>query len=291
MKQFMQVDVFGTKPYMGNPVAVVFDADKVSDNEMQSIARWTNLSETTFIQTATNDEADYLIRIFDTNTELPFAGHPSIGTAHAAIEAGLVESTATTIVQQCGAGLIRLTIEGEGSNRRIYVTGPKPILKSLPPQEEQELASSLRLSSNEASSPMIVDVGARWLTFELSTENEVRDRVPNLKAVTDVSEKYSLTGVTIYAISDREQYQVCLRAFAPTGWSVEEDPVCGSGNICVAAHLSHSGRLKIVGNQYVANQGRDMGRDGQVSVLVSEGGDEITVGGTAVTCISGQIEI
>ena len=291
MNRFMQVDVFGTKPYMGNPVAVVFDADNLSDNEMQAIARWTNLAETTFVQTATNDEADYRIRIFDTQTELPFAGHPSIGTAHAAIEAGLVDSTTTTILQQCGAELIRLTVEGEGSNRHIYVTGPKPILKALPCQEAQEIASSLGLSSHEASSPMIVDVGARWLTFELSSETEVRDRVPNLKAVVDVSEKYSLTGVTTYAISDREQYQVCLRAFAPNGWSVEEDPVCGSGNICAAAHLSHSGRLQIIGNQYVANQGRDMGRDGQVSVLVSEGGDEITVGGTAVTCISGHIEI
>ncbi len=290
MNRFMQVDVFSSTRYSGNPVAVVFDADKLSVNEMQTIARWTNLSETTFVQSPTDRDADYRVRIFSPQAELPFAGHPSVGTAHAVIEAGLIGSTATNIIQQCGAGLISLTVEGEGTNRKIFVTSPKPTFKPLPVDEERGLGSLLGLPSIEGSSPLVIDVGARWLTLELPTESTLRNELPSMGAIVDLSDQYSLTGLTVYALVDDENFQVCVRSFAPAG-GVQEDPVCGSGNVCVAAHLHQSGRLELVGSRYTASQGREMGRDGYVTVQVSAGGEEISIGGRAITCVSGHIDI
>jgi len=291
MHTFQQVDVFCSSPYSGNPVAVVFEADCLSVEAMQSVARWTNLSETTFVQSATESSADYQVRIFTPRAELPFAGHPSIGTGHAVIESGFVDAHKTKLVQQCGAGLIELKVDGTGEERQIFVAGPKPAIDTLPDKEQDALSSALDLLSTECEESFIIDVGPRWLTLELASEESVRGCTPNFRVITEISTRNNLTGLTIFSLADKkERYQVCVRSFAPAA-GIDEDPVCGSGNICVGTHLHHTGRLPLVGQRYVASQGREMGRDGYATVLVEQSGEKISVGGKARTCLAGSIDI
>lgn len=290
MKPFKQVDVFCARPYSGNPLAVVFDADDLSAEQMQAIAFWMNLSETTFLQSPTVSDADYRVRIFSPSAELPFAGHPSVGTAFAAIDAGMIDADATQIVQQCGAGLIRLSIESEGDDRTVFVTSPTAKLAPVPLSELDELPSITPAALADDAQALVVDVGARWLTLELPTEASLRGAQPETESLMELSRRYSVTGLTIFALSENDGYQVAVRSFAPAH-GIAEDPVCGSGNVSVAAHLLHTGRISRTGARYTANQGREIGHDGLVRVEVADGGNAISVGGHAMVLISGDISL
>lgn len=286
--RFMQVDVFTNVPYRGNPVAVVLDAAGLGTDQMQRIARWTNLSETTFVVPRTSDEADYRVRIFTPACELPFAGHPTIGTAHALLEAGLVTPRAGALVQECGAGLVRLEV-GEDAvlGRSIGFELPPPVLRELTDARADELAMVLGTALSPAARPQLVDVGPRWVVAQLPNAAAVLAATPDLQRMKALDLALGSTGVVVFGEHPPGGVaKVEVRAFAPSS-GIDEDPVCGSGNGCMAAFIRASGMLAGYGERFVASQGRAIGRDGRVRIEI--GSDRIRVGGAAVTCIEGAI--
>lgn len=271
--RFKQVDVFTDTPFFGNPVAVVIGAEGLDTQAMQRIAGWTNLSETTFL--LKSSKADYRLRIFTPRQELPFAGHPTIGSAHAAMESGFVPKR-KRLVQECGAGLIELSVEDEG---RIFLTGPPAKVQRLDKQ-----IPSIPLAP--ASAVMKIDVGPVWVVAEMSDAGALAALKPDITALAEWSESLHVTGTTVFAPSGDSSSQIHVRSFAPAH-GVPEDPVCGSGNLSVAAFLRETQQTHRFGNDYLARQGMQLGRDGRVSVRV--GKDRLEIGGYAVTCVEGTL--
>lgn len=285
-RRFKQVDVFTCRPYFGNPVAVIIDADGLSAEEMQRIATWTNLSETTFVLPPTTPEADYRLRIFCPTDELPFAGHPSVGSAHAVLESGLLPAGTRAFRMECTAGVLPLSVAGEGAERQIFVEAPEPRLIAFGDDSAERLAGALGDAFSGA--PLTVDVGPRWLIVPFADGDRVRRLAPDQAALAALSRELQLTGVTVFGIEQGGDAAVRVRSFAPAV-GVPEDPVCGSGNVSVAAYLAHTGTLASIGETYTACQGNEIGRDGRVQVRVAEGGRRVQIGGAAVTAIDGTI--
>ncbi len=271
--RFKQVDVFTAKPFLGNPVAVVIGAEALGTAEMQRIAGWTNLSETTFLLKSSN--ADYRLRIFTPRQELPFAGHPTIGSAHAALESGFV-SRNTRLVQECGAGLIEISVEDDG---RIFFKGPAPKI--------QRLDSAIPSVPLKPASPVLkIDVGPVWVVGEMIDAPALAALKPDMNALAEWSLSLGITGTTVFARSGESSSAIHVRSFAPAH-GVSEDPVCGSGNLSVGSYLRSTKEASRIGETYVARQGMQMGRDGRVEVRIRE--DHIQIGGHAVTCVDGTI--
>ncbi|TAK85479.1 MAG: PhzF family phenazine biosynthesis protein [Betaproteobacteria bacterium] len=264
---FKQVDVFTDKPFSGNPVAVVIGAEGLDAAAMQRIARWTNLSETTFL--LKSDVADYRLRIFTPAQELPFAGHPTIGSAHAALESGLIRKTKFT--QECGAGIVELALE-EG---KVFVKGPKPKIADV----RKKLPFATKL--------LRIDVGAVWVVGEVGDSKRLAELKPDMESLAAFSIDHEAAGVTVFAPSPDDAAAMHVRSFAPAH-GIPEDPVCGSGNLGVAAYLQATDQIARFGNRYVARQGMQVGRDGRVHVRVDAEG--IRIGGAALTCIEGALK-
>jgi PhzF family phenazine biosynthesis protein len=278
---FRQVDVFTRVPFQGNPVAVVLDADDLTTARMQAIAGWTNLSETTFVCRPSSPEADYRLRIFSPRRELPFAGHPTIGSAHAVLEHGLKPREGDRLVQECAKGLVTIRLEGE----RRFLALPAPAIRVPDAAQCAQVAAALGVRPAELQRAAVVDVGPVWFTVQLASGARVVALEPDLAAVAALSTP-GLTGVVAFglygpgAAADLE-----VRAFAPAH-GVPEDPVCGSGNGCVAALVRRDGLLGRA--SYAASQGCRLGRDGRVEVRFDADGT-IWLGGHAVTCVAGAL--
>lgn len=285
MRNFKIVDVFTSTPFRGNPVAVVLEADGLSDDEMQSIAAWTNLSETTFHLRPTTSEADYRLRIFSPRSELPFAGHPTLGSAHALLEAGLIAPKGGKVVQECGKGLIVLSIGSIGDDRILSFELPAAGIRVLTDRESGRLEAILGMPIATGTQPALVDLGARWIVAELVDAAAVLKVRADLAASTVFDTELQVTGTTIFGRYDTGPTNIEVRSFAPT-CGVTEDPVCGSGNGAVAAYMLHRGTLKD-GGAYVAAQGKCIGRSGIIRVSVT--GSQVFVAGSAVTAVSGSI--
>lgn len=278
---FQQVDVFSAVPFKGNPVAVVLDDNGISAEQMQAIANWTNLSETTFVCKPTDPRADYRLRIFSPRNELPFAGHPTIGSAYAVLQNGLKPKTEGRLVQECGKGLVSIHIDGD----RLFLTLPKPVLRDIPDGELAEVAKALGVPMRNVRARATVDVGVAWMTLQLSDAEEVRRLQPDMARLAALTPP-GVSGVTVFGLAPAGTGpQIEVRSFAPSE-GVPEDPVCGSGNGCVAALVR---QFWLIGESaYVASQGHCVGRDGRVEVRFREDGT-ILLGGHAVTCIQGTL--
>lgn len=274
-RAFKQVDVFTAVPYRGNPVAVVLDGEGLTDAEMQTFANWTNLSETTFVLPTSDPGADYRVRIFTPKAELPFAGHPTLGTAHAVLEAGLAAAKDGRLVQQCAVGLVDLTV-GEGG---LSFKLPRYALSELSDPEATAWIGAAAKGGAQA-----VDVGPVWLVAELAEVSALEDLNHDPARLTRYYEATGMTGATLFAVEDE---RVVVRSFAP-GDGIPEDPVCGSGNAAVAAFRLLAGQIG-AGDRYVASQGRQVGRDGYVRVHID--GSDVHVGGQCVTCIEGAVTL
>jgi len=266
---FKQVDVFTDEPFLGNPVAVVLGADALDSATMQRIACWTNLSETTFL--LKSEVADYRLRIFTPNMELPFAGHPTLGSAHAALESGFVPSK-SRLRQECAAGIFDLSVE----DGKIFVKGPTPKITPVEPIPGIEVLAP----------PLRVDVGAVWVIGEVADASALAALKPDMARHAEYGVRHSLAGVTVFARSTDGETAIHVRSFAPAH-GIPEDPVCGTGNISVAAYLNSRNELSRFGKSYVARQGMQMGRDGRVFMRVEP--DGIRLGGHAVTCVDGTL--
>ena len=283
---FKQVDVFTAVPFKGNPVAVILDGKGLTDAQMQRIANWTNLSETTFVVPATDPLADYRVRIFTPGSELPFAGHPTIGTAHALLEAGMIHAKEGALVQQCGAGLVRLKVErADDGTQWIAFDLPEPSFTALDEGQTQELEAILGTPLDHAAAPCLVDVGARWVVAQLPDARMVLAARPDLQRMKVQDEKGKYTGVVIFGLHDRDaRARIEVRAFAPAH-GVAEDPVCGNG--AVAAYIRRTGQTGTFGTGFLAIQGAALGRAGVLRLTIAD--DVIRVGGNAVTVIDGTL--
>ncbi|NYD42194.1 PhzF family phenazine biosynthesis protein [Nocardioides panaciterrulae] len=287
MRRFSQVDVFSAEPMLGNPVAVVHGADGLSTEEMARFARWTNLSETTFLLPPTRPGADYRLRIFTPGGELPFAGHPTIGSAHAWLEAGGVPASEDAVVQECGAGLVQLRREAAAGGRLAFAA--PPLVRSGPVSDDHRRAicRALRLTDAEIVDTAWVDNGPGWVAVLLEDADAVLAVRPDYAAFGDleiglVAPYRKVGGVGRSEASAAADVEV--RAFVPT-MGIGEDPVTGSFNAGVAQWLAGD-RLP---TSYVAAQGTVLGRRGRVHVSVEDG--VVWVGGDARTTVSGEVDL
>ncbi len=272
MRRFKQVDVFTSRPFFGNPVAVVVDAEGLDSAAMQRIAGWTNLSETTFL--LKSDNADYRLRIFTPRQELPFAGHPTLGSAHAAIESGFAAPKGGRLRQECGAGVLELAVEG----KTLSVKAPPAKVSPL-----DNVGSGFGVPLAPGTRLLKIDVGPIWLVGEMTDAAALAAFEPDMTALAEWTNSLHATGVTVFAPSGEPGCAFHVRSFAPAH-GVPEDPVCGSGNISVAAYLRHAKRAP---QSYSTRQGMQLGREGRVSLRLE--GNDIWLGGEAVTCVEGKL--
>ncbi|MGW1146246.1 PhzF family phenazine biosynthesis protein [Streptomyces sp. NPDC002454] len=275
-RPFAQVDVFAETPYRGNPVAVVLGGDGLSDADMARLAAWTNLSETTFVTTPSCAEADYGLRIFTPGGEIPFAGHPTLGSAHAWLEAGGVPRTPDGPVQECGAGLVEVRRSGTGLGFRA------PALRRKGPLDGallDRIARGLRIDRGRITAHQWADNGPGWAVVRLSSAAEVLALEPDDHRMADLM----LGVVGPHPEGSPLRYEV--RAFAlPAG--VREDPVTGSLHAAIAQWLLAEGTAP---RSYRAGQGSRLGRQGVVTVRAD--GEDVWIGGTSITCVHGTIHV
>jgi len=272
-RRFHQVDVFAAEATKGNPLAVVHDAAGLDDTQMAAFARWTNLSETTFLLPPTEAGADYRVRIFTPGGELPFAGHPTLGSAWAWLAAGGTPREAGFVVQQCGIGLVRLRQAGG----RLAFAAP-PLLRSGP-ADAPTLAQAVRalgVAAEDVVGHQWVVNGPEWLAIRLRTRAQVLALKPDMAAMGRLK-------LGVVAVDDDGETAAEVRAFVP-GIGVAEDPVTGSLNAGLALWLIGSGVLP---GRYVAAQGTALGRAGRVHV--ERDGDTVWIGGEVAPCIEGRV--
>jgi PhzF family phenazine biosynthesis protein len=288
--RFKQVDVFTSRPFLGNPVAVVLGADGLDERQMQSIAAWTNLSETTFVMQPTNPEADYRLRIFSPAGELPFAGHPTVGSAHAVLESGVVGQGASSLCQECIAGVLPLRVEGSGPERKIFVQVPETRLKRDLAGQEQLISQILGAPVASSPAPRALDVGPIWVVAQIEKTETVRGLEPDMAAMAKFSRELGVSGITVFSLDEDGDAAAHVRTFAPA-MNIPEDPVCGSASATIGAYLAQTGLLAQTGERYAVSQGTELGRDGRIFVSVQEDGRRIEIGGCAVTVVDGTIEV
>jgi len=306
-RPFQQVDVFTAVPYRGNPLAVVLDGSDLDDAELQRFAQWTNLSETTFLLPPTDPAADYRVRIFTPGSELPFAGHPTIGSCHAWLRAGGTPKSGDRIVQQSAVGLVPIRRDGE----RLAFAAP-PVKRSAPsPSVLARVAAALGLKAAQIRGAQMLDNGPVWMGLLLDEVDTVLALKPDHRALKELRQKVGVAALTNSADAAQETEEAPaligrsnrearafgaraqpasvgleVRAFAaPIG--VEEDPVTGSFNASIAQWLIADGHVP---ERYVAGQGQCMGRDGRVHIERDADG-QVWVGGDAVTCIEGSAHL
>lgn len=286
-RRFSQVDVFGSGPCSGNPVAVVLDAGEMGDEEMQRFARWTNLAETTFVLPPARAEADYRVRIFTPVLELPFAGHPTLGTCHAWLQGGGEPRNSGEIVQECEAGLVRIRPKESSPRSSPRIPGTSALAFAAPPlvrsgpasgEDVAKVAAALGVDADEMLAVEWVDNGPGWIAALFESAERVLELKPGAL-------DFDLGAVGFHPPGSEAAIEI--RAWAPVNGLAAEDPVTGSLNASVAQWLLGNGRLTA---PYLATQGTAIDRAGRIEIS-QDGDGTIWVGGRAETVISGSVEI
>jgi PhzF family phenazine biosynthesis protein len=285
-RTFQQVDVFTATPYRGNPVAVVLDGQGVADADMQHFTNWTNLSEATFVLPPTHAAADYRLRIFCPGRELPFAGHPTLGSCHAWLQAG-GQPKGEYVVQECGVGLVKLKRDGD----RLAFAAP-PLRKGGPLDEADLalIARGLGIARADIVGHSWCDNGPNWRGVMLASAEQVLALKPDAAILAGLDVGVVGPRGKVGVIGSRAGDDECafeVRAFFPSNNGMAEDPVTGSLNAALAQWLIGAG---IAPERYVAAQGTALGRAGRVHVERDARG-EIWIGGASVTCISGRVRL
>jgi PhzF family phenazine biosynthesis protein len=289
-RPYKVVDVFTARPLLGNPVAVIMAAEGLDNQQMQAIANWTNLSETTFILPPKTTAADYRLRIFTPRSELRFAGHPTLGSAHALLESGYVPKRADgKLVQECAVGLVEVAIEAEASGQKLSFSLPAAKMIDLSAVTVAKLTEIIGRPIDLNAPPAVVDVGAIWMVVSLEDAEAVKAVQPDFAKLAKLELQLGVTGLIIFGKHRHGEAAIEIRAFAPS-CGVNEDPVCGSGNGCAAVFQWQRGLLAAEGQSYLATQGGAVGRDGRISVSVDRNGN-VEIGGSCVTCVEGSVVI
>jgi len=279
-RRFQLVDVFNDGPFSGNPLGVVFDADDLDSESMQRITRWLNLSETTFVLSPTTDKADYRVRIFTLDREMPFAGHPTLGSCHAWLTAGGKPRNDSAIIQECGAGLVPIR---RSSTTTLAFAAP-PLIRSGPVEEAKlvEIAHALKIERSQIVDAQWADNGPGWIVLLLESAQAVLD----LEPVREHPTRLDVGIVGPYPVGTQPAFE--LRAlFSDQHGGLREDPVTGSLNASTAQWLFASGRA--TGN-YTASQGTRLGRSGRIYIERDADGT-VWVGGKTTTLFAGESTI
>jgi PhzF family phenazine biosynthesis protein len=281
-RAFKQVDVFTATPYLGNPLAVVLDANGMSDDAMQHFAQWTNLSETAFLLTPADDAADYRVRIFTPGGELPFAGHPTLGSCHAWLEAGGKPRSREFAVQECKTGLVRIRRE---DSRLAF--GAPPLKRSAPGAAMlPQVAAALGLKASQVIAAQTLDNGPAWIALLLDNPQTVLKLSPDHVALKHLGVKVGVAAIYEGPADAANAPLLEVRAFAAAS-GIPEDPVTGSLNASLAQWLIDEGHLPA---RYLAAQGACLRRAGRVHIEQDQRG-QVWVGGESVTCISGTVSL
>jgi PhzF family phenazine biosynthesis protein len=275
-RRFHQVDVFTSTPMLGNPLAVVHDAEGLGDDRMAAFARWTNLSETTFLLPPTDPAADYRVRILLPNGELPFAGHPTLGSCFAWLPAGGVPRRREEVVQQCGVGLVRIRRDGD----RLAFAAPPTQVEAVDPSLLERVVVALGLPPGRVRSAAWLTNGPRQLALELDEAHSVLSMTPDHAALATLCDVGVVGRHPAGSDIDLE-----VRFFVPL-LGVPEDPVTGSFNASIARWMMADGRMP---RRYVARQGKTMGRDGRIHL--HDDGDQLWVGGEVIPLVEGMVAL
>ena len=287
-RPYLQLDVFADRPGAGNPLGVVFDAADMDVAAMQAYAAWANLSETIFFLPSTTPAADYRIRIFTPRQELPFAGHPSVGAAWAALEAGWLPPREGGLVQECAAGLLPVRIEQRDGLCVPHVR--TPYASRVDAGDAHHIAVALALHGLPLGelAPALWNNGPYWWLVELTDDDAVRRMQPDLAAITSLTMASSAVGLAVFGRGQHADHELAVRAFCPAD-GIPEDPVTGSVNASIAALMHATGTLPGTSGRYIASQGRELGRDGRVEVQVDAEG-EVWIGGQVQAVIRGRVD-
>lgn len=287
--EFLQLDVFADRLCDGNPLAVVIGAEALDSTTMQDLARWTNLSETAFLLPPTQAQADYRVRIFTPRQELPFAGHPSVGSAYAAIEAGVVDALKRELVQECAAGLLSVRVVGQGAARIIHVQAPPATLDDVDGELCAQLATALQVNLARAQTSH-VNNGPHWIVCDLIDAAPVRALTPDMGALAKLSLQHDAVGVAVFGRESSGDAAMAVRAFCPAD-GIAEDPVTGSANAAIMAWLGSGDDSHGYGLNYRASQGREVGRNGFVEVARDPVSGAVSIGGACVIGIRGTLQL
>ena len=287
-RPFVQADVFADRPGAGNPLAVVLDAAGLDDAAMQAIARWTRLPETTFVLPPTRPGASYAIRMFSPKKEVPFAGHPSVGTAHVVLEAGLAEPRQNLLLQEGVAGLLPLRVDMDAGVRRIAIRTPRAQLVETAEARGARLAEALDWLPAGELPPALMDGGRRWWLAEARDEASLRSALPDWESIAALARATASMGVLAFARCHGQDYQVAARAFVG-GPALFEDAASGAANATLAAWLALRDALPGSGGHYQVSQGREVGHDARLHMQVDADG-EVWSGGQVVSVGRGTID-
>jgi len=283
---YLQLDVFPARRGGGNPLGVVVDARGWSAADMQAFAAWTNLVETTFLLPSSRAEASYRVRIFTPTREIPFAGHPTIGSAHAALVTGFVKSANGMLVQECAAGLLPIKIEGNDFERELFVQAPAARVADFTRTHPDYLAAALDGQTLGTLPPALIEGGRRWWVAEFAEEAGVRSWQPDHAAISALARADDCLGLCVFARCRNTNYDLVVRAF-PAGVGIVEDPASGAANGLIAAWIAHSERSGALSRGYRVSQGREIGHDAAITVRIEEG--DVWVGGRTDIVVDGTL--
>lgn len=286
-RPFVQLDVFAERPGVGNPLAVVLDAEGLSDDAMQAIARWTRLPETTFVLPASDSDSSYRLRMFSPSREVPFAGHPSVGTARAVLDAGLATPRDGLLIQHGIAGKLPLKVSGEAENPSIAIRTPRAHLVETAAADDPRFGSALAALPLGALPPALMDGGRRWWLVEVADEASLRAASPDWPAISALAQATGSMGICAYARSQNADYELAVRAWVGAGRAFE-DAASGAANATLAAWLAQQNALPGEQHSYRVSQGREIGFDAQLILSLDEAGD-VWSGGKVTRIIQGEI--
>ena len=284
---YLHLDVFAASRSGGNHLGVVTDARGWSDTAMQRFARWNNLVETTFLLPPSDPRASYRVRIFSPKREIPFAGHPSIGSAHAVLECGLAKPVDGLLWQECLAGVLPIRVEGEGAARHLLLQAPAAHIVNQGSDAHPLLTVALDGLSLRPLPPALVEGGRRWWLAELGDETELRQWQPRHAAIRALAEASHSMGLCVFARSTHADYQLVVRAL-PAGVGIVEDPASGAANGLIAEYIASCEPSSPLAKAYVVSQGREIGYDAQLYARIIDG--RAWVGGCTNTMLEGRLQ-
>jgi PhzF family phenazine biosynthesis protein len=285
--RYLHLDVFAATLGGGNHLGVVIGADNWSTAQMQRFARWTALVETTFLLPPTDPKASYRVRIFTPHKEIPFAGHPSIGSAHAALECGLAEPSEGLLWQECGAGVLPIRVEGSGANRELLLQSPGERVLDTGRAAHPLLPAALTGIELGALPPALIDGGRRWWLAEVADEASLRKWQPDHAAIGTLAQASDSMGVCAFARGKHHDYQLVVRAL-PAGVGIVEDPASGAANGLIAAYIARTEPQGALARGYHVSQGREIGHDARLVVQID--GAAIWVGGRSHIVTDGTLD-
>lgn len=286
--RYQQLDVFAARVGGGNPLGVVLDGADFDTATMQRLAAWTNLVETTFLLPPSSPQASYRVRIFTPSKEIPFAGHPSIGSAHAALDAGIAIPQNGQLVQECGAGLLPIRVEGNGAARRLSIQAPAASIVRDGEVAAATLAPLLAGVEPGALGAALIEGGRRWWVAELADPHALRGWAPPHAAIAELAHASDSLGLCVFAREPSDTHDVVVRAF-PAGVGIAEDPASGAANGLIAAFVAQRDGRGPLARGYRVSQGREIGHDAGIDVRIEPDGT-VWVGGRTNTLVSGHLD-